>query len=245
MSDVLREFLSDPAALAALNHREAAARLLADGWNVCGVGDWATVWRSPDGELAARVSPFEPAYAVFVQLCRTLPGNPLLPRIDLDSPLEGGGRITVLEFLVPTDAGKAAEVRQRWEDAGADDPVAAVRAEAERFSAEAAEAIPYWGGLDRNPSNVMATPAGEPRLVDLFYAEGLVIYTDLLTDPAKVLASFPVEQRRYMADIGAVTRLSQPGEIAAIRAASAAVGVSELPGSRGGQNRRGTEEGRR
>lgn len=217
MTDVLRGFPSDPAALAELNHRDAAGWLLADGWNVCGVGDWATVWRSPDGELAARVSPFEPAYAVFVRLCRALPGNPLLPRIELDAPLEGGGRLTVMEFLVPTDKDRAAAVWQRW-DADGDDPIAAVRAEAERLSAEAAQAIPYWGGIDRNPSNVMATPAGEPRLVDLFYAEGLVIYADLLKDPAKVLARFSAEQRRYMAEIGAVVRLSQPDEIAKMRA---------------------------
>ncbi|MDN3238341.1 hypothetical protein [Glycomyces tritici] len=223
MSDALRGFLSDPAALAELNHREVAAWLLADGWNVCGVGDWATVWRSPDGELAARVCPFEPAYAVFVRLCRMLAGNPLLPRIELDAPLEGGGRLTVMECLVPADKDQAAAVWRRW-DAEGDDPIAAVRAEAERLSAEAAAAIPYWGGLDRNPGNVMATPAGEPRLVDLFYADGLVIYTELLADPATVLARFPAEQRRYMAEIGAVMRLSKPHEIAKIRTAAAQPG---------------------
>ncbi|GAA2131693.1 hypothetical protein [Glycomyces algeriensis] len=219
MSDVLRGFPTDPAALAALSHREAAGWLLADGWNVCGAGDWATVWRSPDGELAARVSPFEPAYAVFVRLCRALAGNPLLPRIELDAPLEGGGRLTVMEFLVPTDKDRAAEVWRDW-DAETEGPIAAVRAEAGRLSAEAAEAVPYWGGLDRNPSNVMATPAGEPRLVDLFYAEGLEIYADLLADPAKVFARFPAGQRRYMAEIGAVVRLSSPEEIEAFRKAA-------------------------
>ncbi|WP_205323816.1 hypothetical protein [Glycomyces sp. YM15] len=221
MSDVLRDFPSDPAALAALNHREAAGWLLADGWNVCGVGDWATVWRSPDGALAARISPFEPAYAVFVRLCRALPGNPLLPRIELDSPLEGGGRITVLEFLTPADADQASAVWKRWDEAAADDPVVAVRREAELLDREAAEAIPHWAGLDRNPRNVMSTPAGELRLVDLFYADGLAIYAGLLEDPAKILAGFPAERRKYMAEIGAVTRMSRPAEIAEIRTASA------------------------
>jgi hypothetical protein len=221
VSEVLRGFLSDPAALAELNHREAAGWLLADGWNVCGAGDWATVWRSPDGELAARVSPFEPAYKVFVHLCRALPGNPLLPRIELDSPLEGGGRITVMEALVPAERDVAAAVWKRWDEAGADDPVTAVRREAERLDAEAAEAVPYWGGLDRNPGNVMATPTGEPRLVDLFYANGLEIYPELLSDPSKVLAAFPPDRRRYMAEIGAVVRMSTTEEIAAIRKAAA------------------------
>lgn len=227
MSEVLRGFLSDPAALAELNHREAAGWLLADGWNVCGVGDWATVWRSPDGVLAARVSPFEPAYEVFVHLCRALPGNPLLPRIELDSALEGGGRLTVMEALVPAGKDAVAEVWKRWDEADADDPVTAVRREAERLDAEVAETIPYWGGLDRNPGdprnsgNVMAASTGEPRLVDLFYAKGLEIYPELLADPSKVLAAFPPGRRRYMAEIAAVVRMSTPEEIAAIRKAAA------------------------
>jgi hypothetical protein len=229
--EALRGFPSDPAALAALNHREAAGWLLADGWNVCGVGDWATVWRSPDGALAARVSPFEPAYAVFVHLCRALPGNPLLPRIELDSPLEGGGRLTVMEALVPVEKDTAAEVWKRWDQADPADPVAAVRAEAERLDAEAAQAVPYWGGLDRNPGNVMATLSGEPRLVDLFYAKGLEIYGELLKDPANVLAAFPPDRRRHMAEIGAVVRLSSPDEIAALRALAA--GLGEAPARAG------------
>lgn len=220
MSEVLRGFLSDPATLEALSHREVAGRLLADGWNVCGAGDWATVWRSPDGELAARVSPFEPAYEVFVRLCRALPDHPLLPRLELDSPLEGGGRITVMECLVPADKEAAAELLQRWDEADPADPIAAVRSEAEWLDAQAAQTIPYWGGLDRNPANVMAAPSGGAKLVDLFYADGLVIYADLLADPAKVLASFPADRRRHMAEIGAVVRLSSPEEIAAIRKAA-------------------------
>lgn len=220
MIDALRGFPSDPAALAEMNHREAAGWLLADGWNVCGVGDWATVWRSPDGGWAARVSPFEPAYAVFVRLCRALPDHPLLPRIELDAPLEGGGRLTVMEHLAPTDQERAAAVWKRWDEADPEDPVAAVRAAAERLDAEAAEAVPYWGGLDRNPHNVMATAAGELRLVDLFYAEGLVIYGELLKDPAAVRARFPAERRRYMAEIGAVVRMSPPEELAALKAAA-------------------------
>jgi hypothetical protein len=216
--------LSDPAALAELNHREAAGWLLADGWNVCGVGDWATVWRSPDGELAARVSPFEPAYEVFARLCRALAGNPLLPRVELDAPLEGGGRLTVMEFLAPTEAGRTKEMWRRWDAAAPDDPATAVRREAERLDAEAAETVPYWGGLDRNPGNVMAAPDGSVKLVDLFYANGKRIYAELLEDPAAVAARFPLEQRRHMAEIGAVVRLSSPDELAELRTSAALPG---------------------
>ena len=210
-------------ALGQLPHREAAGRLLADGWNVCGVGDWATVWRSPDGTQVARVSPFEPAYEVFVELCRGLEGHPLLPRIDFDAPLPGGGRLTVLEFLLPADPAEAEGVVERWAAALPDDPVSEVRRRAERLDAEAAASIPFWGGLDHNPGNVMLNASGELKLVDLFYAAGLEIYRVLREDPAKIADAFPADRREYICDIAAVVRMSGPDELAALRTAARSI----------------------
>lgn len=211
-------------ALRDLPHREAAGCLLAAGWNVCGLGDWATVWRSPDGALVARVSPFEPAYGVFVELCQTLAGHPLLPRIEFDATLAGGGRVTVMEFLMPVEPAEAAAVVARWDAAAHDDPIAVVRRAAERLDAEAARTIPFWGGLDHNPGNVLRNATGEPKLVDLFYAAGLEIYRVLREDPAKVAAAIPAERRRYICDIAAVARMSDPDELAALRAAADRIG---------------------
>ena len=210
-------------ALRDLPHREASGRLLADGWNVCGIGDWATVWRSPDGTQVARVSPFEPAYGVFVELCRQLEGHPLLPCIDIDAPLGGGGRLTVLEFLLPAEAAEAVGVVERWAAALPDDPITEVRREAERLDAEAAASIPFWGGLDHNPGNVMQNTSGELKLMDLFYAAGLEIYRVLREDPAKIAEAFPSEQREYICDIAALARMSSPDELAALRAAAASI----------------------
>lgn len=203
-----------------VSHREASGRLLADGWNVCGLGDWATVWRSPDGALVARVSPFEPAYEVFVELCRTLDGHPLLPRIDFDAPLAGGGRLSVMEFLMPVEPAVADAVVARWAAAAEDDPITVVRREAERLDAEAARSIPFWGGLDHNPGNVLQNAAGEPKLVDLFYAAGLKIYQVLRDDPTRIAEAFPSDRRRFVCDIAALARMSSPDELAALRAAA-------------------------
>jgi len=210
-------------ALRDLPHREASGRLLADGWNVCGIGDWATVWRSPDGTQVARVSPFEPAYEVFVDLCHGLEGHPLLPRIDFDAPLGGGGRLTVLEFLLPVGSAEADGVVERWAAALPDDPITEVRRKAEQLDAEAATSIPFWGGLDHNPGNVMTNVSGEPKLVDLFYAAGLEIYRVLLEDPAKIAEAFPSDRREYICDIAAVARMSAPDEMAALRAAAESI----------------------
>lgn len=206
-----------------LPHREATKRLIDDGWNVCGIGDWATVWRSPDGAQVARVSPFEPAYEVFVALCRSLEGHPLLPRIDLDAPLAGGGRLTVLEFLLPVDPAEAEAVVERWGAALPEDPITAVRRHAEQLDAEAATSIPFWGGLDHNPGNVMQDATGELKLVDLFYAAGLEIYRVLLENPAKIVEAFPPDRREYLLDIAAVARTSSPDEITALRTAAGSI----------------------
>jgi hypothetical protein len=210
-------------ALRGLPHREVAGRLLADGWNVCGIGDWATVWRSPDGTQVARVSPFEPAYQVFVELCRRLEGHPLLPRIDFDAPLGGGGRLTVMEFLLPVGSAEADDVVERWAAALPDDPITEARRMAERLDAEAATSIPFWGGLDHNPGNVMKNASGEPKLVDLFYAAGLEIYRVLLEDPAKIAEAFAADRREYICDIAALARMSAPDELAALRAAAESI----------------------
>lgn len=199
------------------SHRDATARLLADGWSACGIGDWATVWRSPDGERVARISPFEPAYEVFVRLCRRLAGHPLLPRVHFDAPLAGGGRVTVLEFLLPTEPPEAAAVWQRWDAAAPHDPVTEVRREAELLHAEAAEAIPFWGGVDHNPSNVMKSADDDVTFVDLFYVEGRELFRVLRQDPGRIARDFPPHQREYICDIAAIARMTTPRELAELR----------------------------
>ena len=42
------------------DHRVAARALEEAGWQPCGTGDWAFVFRSPSGTRAARLSPFDP-----------------------------------------------------------------------------------------------------------------------------------------------------------------------------------------
>jgi hypothetical protein len=169
------------------------------------------------------VSPFEPAYEIFVDLCHRLDGHPLLPRIDFDAPLAGGGRLTVMEFLLPADPAEAEGVVGRWAAASPDDPISEVRRVAEQLDAEAARSVPFWGGLDHNPGNVMRNASGELKLVDLFYAAGLEIYRVLLEDPAKIAEAFAADRREYIGDIAALARMSSPDEIAAIRAAAARI----------------------
>ncbi|MEU5870196.1 hypothetical protein AB0A73_01390 [Glycomyces sp. NPDC047369] len=213
----------DYEAFEGLDHRGAAGLLLAAGWNVCGAGDWAYVWRSPEGRLVARVCPFEPGYGVFTELCGLLAGHPMLPRIEFDAELSGGGRITVMEALMPASAEERDSVMRRWDAAEPSDPVTAVRTEAERLDAAAARVVPFWGGLDRKSAHVMRRADGDLVLLDLFYAEGLEIYRALVEEPAVIAAAFPADQREFMCDIAVIARESTPEEIAALRAGAALI----------------------
>jgi hypothetical protein len=203
-----------------LTHREVAGRLVAGGWSVCGVGDWATVWRSPEGKRAARVSPFELAYGVFVDLCRKLADNVMMPRVYFDAELGGGGRVTVMEFLRPADEAQVSAILKRWDVSVAGDPIADVRAEAERLGAVAADVIPYWGGLDLNEANVMVDLDGQAKIVDLFATAGKKLFAALMEEPASFAARIPAEQRRFMTEIGYAQRVWTPAQITAYREAA-------------------------
>src|ERR1700753_913904 len=76
-----------------LSHRQVLGELVARDWVPLGAGDWAVALRSPDGELVARVCPFDPAYWAFVELCRECVGNPWLARSEAAAGLAGGGPV--------------------------------------------------------------------------------------------------------------------------------------------------------
>lgn len=205
------------------DHRAVQAHLITQGWAVCGVGDWAVTLRCPDGHSVARVAPFDPAYPAFVELCRRAAGSPHLPQVHADVALDGGGQLTVMEFLRAAPAEVAAQVRRSWE-AGDDPLLAQVRAVAEEINAEAARSRPWWDQIDLNDGNVRLSAAGQPVLIDVFCVDGAAIYAALLEDPAELARRIPAGERRHLAEIAYISRTSTPQEIAALRAAADALG---------------------
>lgn len=208
---------------AARDHRAVQARLITQGWAVCGVGDWAVTLRCPDGQSVARVAPFDPAYPAFVELCRRAAGSPYLPQIHADVALDGGGQLTVMEFLPEVSAEVATRVRQSW-DADDDPLLAQVRRLAEEVNAEAARRRPWWDQIDMNDGNIRRSSSGHPVLIDLFCVDGAAIYAALLRDPAELARRIPEAERRHLAEIAYISRTSTPEEIAALRAAVDALG---------------------
>jgi hypothetical protein len=83
------------------DHREVEAALLAAGWTRGGAGDWAIALRSPDGAVAARISPFDPTGPYAAELYREAAHTRQVPALFGHRRLTGGGDLQMLEWLEP------------------------------------------------------------------------------------------------------------------------------------------------
>lgn len=179
---------------------------------MCGKGDWAYAYRSPSGRLAARVSPFEPAYGYFVELCRRSAGNRYVPRFEWATPLEGGGHLAVLEYLdIPA---KAVVERFLWHwehPEEADAELRALRHEVDTIDEWGRRNVRWWIGIDLGERHVLLSADGSPKVIDLF-GVGWGILDDLVADPHAFAARVPPDQRRYIVDIPDVQAEDHPAE---------------------------------
>lgn len=185
-----------------INHRRSQAWLEERGWTKCGEGDWAIALRSPDGALAARVSPFEPSYGWFVELCDRLPGNPYLPRIYFVSELEGGGQLAVLEYLTPSSEAEANAFLLRWKDDADPDPdLRRLRDAVEALDEECRETVRFWMGIDLGARHVMRAADGQVKLIDLLGLAGGPMVEQIEADVEEFLRVIPRHRCRYMLEI--------------------------------------------
>jgi len=201
-----------------LSHRQVLAELAGEGWVPCGVGDWAVALRSPEGTLAARVCPFDPAYWAFVDLCRECAGNRWLPRIELAVGLEGGGSVVFLEFVAPVDHPVEGQLAEQWRTRGSDPEFQEVRRAAHRIDAEYRASTPWWGRCDLDDAHIFRA-AGRPVLIDVFCMAGTELYGAILEDVAGVYRRIPRERMRYALDIPYIARENSAAEILALRKA--------------------------
>lgn len=190
------------------DHRDAEEALRAEGWKLCGEGDWAIALRSPSGVYAARISPFDPAAPYSAALYRRASHTGQVPRLDAEVALNGGANMLVMEFLHPVEADRAAAFH-RGIAACAED-VTELADLIATIHADAVCELPWCGPLDCNPANVMQNKQGGLVVVDPFYADGPNLYAAVLHDPARVAASIPSEQRRHMFEVP--LRSSGPAE---------------------------------
>ncbi|TQL67948.1 hypothetical protein FB381_1837 [Nocardioides albertanoniae] len=206
------------------DHTDAEAALLDAGWTRCGAGDWAIALRSPDGRVAARISPFDPVGAYNVALYREAAGTGQVPALFGHRRLAGGGDLQVMELLASVPEPEAVAFTQTVQSSGGELLEVAHRLH-DRLSRE----LPWPGPLDFNPTNVMRRADGRLVMMDLFALDGLSLYQTAETDPDLFVVRFPEHERRFMADIPiATTGGRQEEQMAAIRSAVTAADARRL-----------------
>jgi hypothetical protein len=214
---------------ASLSHRQVLAELATEGWVPCGVGDWAVALRAPDGSLAARVCPFDPAYWAFVDLCRQCAGNRWLPKIELAADLEGGGSVVFLEFVAPVDHPVTKAFAEQWQARAGDPEFRELSRAAQLIDAEYRKSTPWWGRCDLDDAHIFRA-AGRPVLLDVYCMAGSDLYSAILEDVTEVHRLIPRERMRYALDIPYIARENSPAEILALKQAwERAAGPSGSP----------------
>ena len=192
---------------AATSAQEARTALEHAGWTQVGVGDWSWALVSPDGQSVARVTPWDRAYRLHAEMCQAH-SNRYLQRVDRIDDLRDGGHVVFMERLWPASEVLAAAFckaiglgnQSGWAVAATDQAVAAYDGDQElaalrRIVAaardEGAESLPFWGGLDIRPGNVMADAAGQLKLIDPLFVAGKSIIEAILAGQRERLAAIP------------------------------------------------------
>jgi hypothetical protein len=183
------------------NHWSARAFLQELGWAFCGLGDWAYAYRSPNGRLVARVSPFELGYQYFVDLCERCAGNRYVPRLDLVDELEGGGHLAVLEYLNIADTSTVEAFLRSWTNPEeADDDLRSLRSEVDRIDNWGQANLRWWVGIDIGQRHVLLSSDGHPKVIDLF-GRSTLLFRDLISDPREFSRHIASRRRRYILDV--------------------------------------------
>ncbi|MBO3095413.1 hypothetical protein [Cellulomonas dongxiuzhuiae] len=213
-----RGLLTGPA-----DHRRVERVLVDDGWTPCGAGDWAVALRSPDGTLAARISPFDPTGPYSAAIYARAAHTRQVPALVVHRRLTGGGDLQVLEWLAPVPADEATVFQEALAEPRPD--LAELAAVVDDVHAQARRELPWCGPLDRNPANVMRTVDGRLVVLDLLYADGPDLYSTAASDPDRLVALIPQDERRFMTEIPLAT--SGPWDPAAREALRAAVAAAD------------------
>jgi hypothetical protein len=181
------------------DYRDAEGALAGDGWTPGGVGDWAFVLRSPDGTVAARISPFDPTGPYTTALYTQAAHTHQVPRLLAHRRRSGGGDLQLLEWLEPTSEDEAAAFQRAIAEASPE--VAELVTVIRRVHEQARRDLPWCGPVDTNPSNVMRAADGRIVVTDPFYADGPNLYATAWSDPDLVVARIPEPERRFMTEI--------------------------------------------
>jgi hypothetical protein len=185
--------------------REAFER---DGWGLIGTGDWSWVFADPSGRRAARITPFDPAYRMFADLCLAGPANPFLPPIETVLRLVRIGYVVVMARLLPADQDAAERFCRALgiandtgyappQGAALADPhgdIADLRLRLRALLAQGAERFTLWGGSDVRPANILSDGSGQLKLIDPVFVRGKAIVEAIAKGERETLRDFTRSQ---------------------------------------------------
>ena len=160
--------------LGSLTYRQATLALLEAGYVHFASGDWSLVFHQPGTNHILKISPYDPAYLVFANLCSEHP-HPNLPHIQSIPLLQRNG------FVVETprcsarnrqkQQGFLDSLRSAFEERETSDIKLKALSRILREGLKQAETLPYFSGIDWNPKNVLFD-GSTPKFVDAFNISG-------------------------------------------------------------------------
>lgn len=178
--------------------RQAREQAETNGWKLAATGDWSWLYRSPDGDRAWRITPFDPAFRTFVEVCGDTP-NPHLPRVEAVVDHPDGGYSVFMEWLDPVSEDEASRWFETFRRADQGEV-----AEARRLLMAAAEQseLPLFVGLDANPTNLLhRSSEGVHVFTDAFWINGPQLYELVTTDPEQALTHYSADELEHWAHL--------------------------------------------
>lgn len=157
------------------------------GWTEIAHGDWSWVHASPDGSTVVRVTPFDPGYREFVDVCSGLGSNPHVPEMLAVYDHRAGGFSVVMEGLTRTSEEIGKAFFEELRAAEVNTPLGDLRAAVE----EPKPRIPLFVGLDDNPANVMCRAGTTTVLTDALGINGPELFRIITEDPEAAVQMYP------------------------------------------------------
>jgi hypothetical protein len=178
------------------------------GWHLLATGDWSWVFADPSQAQAVRITPFDPAYRMFVDFCRAGPANPFLPQIESVLSLQHEGYVVAMARLFPADDRAAQSFCRALgianesgyappQGASLADPdgnIADLRERLTSLLAAGAQRFTLWGGSDIRPGNILVDGVGQLKLIDPVFVRGKAIVEAITTGKREALRDFSRQQ---------------------------------------------------
>lgn len=162
---------------AGLTYADACLQLEENGYMRIAEGDWAYVYTSPDALRVIRITPYDPAYLLFVYTSWSCP-HVNLPTHSALIRLAGSGYAVEMPRYMPGDvtlrAGFIAALQAAMDGQEISREFTALAQTLKRGLVLGQQSVPYFGGIDWNLDNVLLD-GRTPKVVDGFMQNGSVI----------------------------------------------------------------------